>query len=145
LIAIDSNILIYAHRQDSKFHFPAKQALESLISSAGMWAITWPSVHEFIAVSTHPRVYSPPSTLLQAIEQMEIWMSTPNIRLLGETPSYWEELKTLALQSKISGPPIHDARIAAICLQHGVSELWTADRDFSRFPKLKTRNPLVVD
>jgi len=24
-----------------------------------------------------------------------------------------------------------------------VRELWTADRDFSRFPRLRTRNPLV--
>ena len=70
-------------------------------------------------------------------------MSAPNVRILGETSSHWEELKTLALQGQITGPAIHDARIAAICLQHGVSELWTADRDFSRFPKLKTRNPLV--
>jgi uncharacterized protein len=52
-------------------------------------------------------------------------------------------LKEIATQGQIRGGQIHDARIAAICLQHGVSELWTADRDFSRFPQLKTRNPLV--
>jgi uncharacterized protein len=74
---------------------------------------------------------------------MEVWMSAPNVRILGETSTHWEELKTLALDGQIVGPPIHDARIAAICMQHGVSELWTADRDFSRFPKLKTKNPLV--
>ena len=43
----------------------------------------------------------------------------------------------------ISGAAIHDARIAAICLDHGVDELWTCDRDFSRFPDLRTRNPLI--
>jgi predicted nucleic acid-binding protein len=39
---------------------------------------------------------------------------------------------------------VHDARIAALCLQHGVRELWSADRDFNRFPALRTRNPLVA-
>jgi len=54
-----------------------------------------------------------------------------------------ETLRKLATHAKLSGPRIHDARIAALCLHHGVRELWTADRDFSLFPKLKTRNPLV--
>ena len=143
MIAIDSNILIYAHRQDSKWHKPALRSIESLITQSGFWAITWPSVHEFISIATHPRVYSPPSTLQQAIAQMDLWMSAPSIRVLGETSVHWEELKAISLAGQIIGPPIHDARIAAICMQHGVSELWTADRDFSRFPKLKTRNPLV--
>jgi len=44
---------------------------------------------------------------------------------------------------QIVGPRVHGARIAALCLQHGVRELWTADRDFSRFPQVKTLNPLL--
>jgi uncharacterized protein len=86
---------------------------------------------------------SPPSTVLEAMAQMDIWMSAPNMRLLGETTTHWDYLKEAAITGQITGPRIHDTRIAAICLQHGVTELWTADRDFSRFPKLKTRNPLV--
>jgi hypothetical protein len=46
--------------------------------------------------------------------------------------------------SGVAGAKVHDARIAALCLSHGVAELWTADRDFSRFPSLTTRNPLIV-
>jgi len=38
---------------------------------------------------------------------------------------------------------IHDARIAAICLENGVVELWSADRDLGRFAGLKVVNPLV--
>ena len=52
-------------------------------------------------------------------------------------------LDSLLLSSKATGCMIHDAKNAAICIHHGVSELRTADRNFSRFPKLKTRNPLV--
>ena len=70
-------------------------------------------------------------------------MASPQLHLLAESPGYFEKLRELALAAKLSGPRIHDARIAALCLHHGVRELWTADRDFSMFPKLKTRNPLV--
>ncbi len=60
--------------------------------------------------------------------------------MLRETPGFE---KNLALKGKASGPRIHDARIAAICLQNGVAELWSADRDMSRFQALKVVNPLV--
>jgi len=63
--------------------------------------------------------------------------------LLGEAEGYWEQLKFLLAAAKVSGPQIHDARVAAVCRQHGVRELWTADRYSGRFPGLKIRNPLV--
>jgi uncharacterized protein len=43
----------------------------------------------------------------------------------------------------IAGPQVHDARLGALCRLHGVRKLWTADRDFGRFPGLTIRNPLV--
>jgi len=55
-----------------------------------------------------------------------------------------DQLKSLAVSSRVSGPQIHDTRIAALCLAHGVRELWTADRDFTRYPSLKIRNPLIA-
>ena len=70
-------------------------------------------------------------------------MASSSLHILSESPGYFDKLRNLALAAKLSGPRIHDARIAALCLHHGVRELWTADRDFSAFTKLKTRNPLV--
>lgn len=94
-------------------------------------------------MTTHRKIFLPPTPHDKALEQIEIWMEAPGLVLLSESGSHWKELKTLVLAGKIIGPRIHDARIAALCLQHGIAELWTADRDFSRFPALKTRNPLV--
>ena len=79
----------------------------------------------------------------QALAAVDAWVAAGNVNLLSESPGYFEKLRDLTLAAKLSGPRIHDARIAALCLHHGVHELWTADRDFSMFPKLKTRNPLV--
>ena len=143
MIAVDTNILVYAHRRDSKWHMPAFERVRHLAEGSARWAVAWPCVHEFIAVATHRKAYLPPSTLEEALDQVEVWLASPRLQLLAEHNGYWRELKALALSGRISGGQIHDAKIAAICLQHGVAELWTADRDFSRFPALKTRNPLI--
>jgi uncharacterized protein len=66
-----------------------------------------------------------------------------NLEFLAESPRYLEKLRELARAARVKGPRIHDARVAALCLHHGVAELWTADRDFSPFPRLQTRNPLA--
>ena len=65
------------------------------------------------------------------------------IAILSEGDMYWPRLRGLLADGKIAGPAVHDARIAALCLTNGVQALWTADRDFSRFPRLRTVNPLI--
>jgi uncharacterized protein len=100
-------------------------------------------LHEFYSVVTHPRIYDPPTSPDQAIEQIGAWLESPSAVALTERDTYWAALAPLLGQAKVSGPLVHDARIAALCLSHGVRELWTADRDFSRFPQLKATNPLI--
>jgi uncharacterized protein len=143
VIAVDTNLLVYSHREDSEFHVTAKGVIDSLRHQSASWAIPWPCIHEFIGVVTRAGIYHPPTSLDQALTTVDAWMAGGNLHLLSESPGYFEKLRELALAAKLSGPRIHDARIAALCLHHGVRELWTADRDFSLFPKLKTRNPLV--
>ncbi len=144
MIAVDSNILVYAHRRDSEWHLPAAELLKGLAEGLNQWSVPWPSIHEFLAIVTHPRIYAPPSTLSQAVEQVDAWFGSESIVLLGESSDHWAELKGLLGKGQVQGPLVHDARIAALCLTHGVTELLTADRDFSRFPSLATRNPLLV-
>lgn len=143
MIAVDTNILVYAHRRDSDWHRAAAACLREAAEGAAPWAIPWPCLHEFFAVVTRPRVYSPPSTTQEAARQIETWLGSPSLVLLAETNDHWRTLESLVTAGRIIGGAVHDARIAALCLQHGVTELLTADRDFSRFPALATRNPLV--
>lgn len=144
MIAVDTNILVYAHREDSPFHEPAYQCIESLAQSNSAWAIPWPCVHEFYSVVSHPRVFEPPTPMESAIDQIEAWLECTNLNLIGESGTHWPDLRSILISARIVGPRVHDARIAAICQQHGVSELWSADRDFSAFPKLHSRNPCVA-
>jgi toxin-antitoxin system PIN domain toxin len=143
LIAIDTNLLVYAHRKDSPWHAAASALLRELAEGHAAWGIPWSCLHEFLAVVTHPRIYSPPSTVDQAIKQVDAWLESPSVNLLQESAEHWACLRPLVLRGKINGPRVHDARIAALCVSHGVRELWTADRDFTAFPALRTRNPLV--
>ncbi len=143
MIAVDTNILIYAHRQDSPFHEVAKRCVDRLASAPDSWALPWPCLHEFLAVATHPRALQTPSTLAEATGQVEAWMESPSLILLSESAQYWSALQPLLTRGRISGPRVHDARIAALCLGHGVHEIWSADRDFERFPELKVINPLL--
>lgn len=142
MIAVDTNILVYAHRVDSPFHKEALTSINGLAESQSSWAIPWPCLQEFFAIVTHQRIYSPPTPINVATEAIDAWLTAPNLVLLTEADSHWDHLSQLIKTRKISGPQIHDAKIAAICLAHRVSSLWTADRDFSRFPELKCDNPL---
>src|SRR5262249_38467961 len=108
------------------------------------WALPWPCLHEFFSIVTHERIYSPASTAAKALEQISAWLKSPSVVLLSETAGYWGVLARLVEKSKIIGPRVHDGRIAALCIHHGVRELLSADRDFSRFGDLKTRNPLTA-
>lgn len=94
-------------------------------------------------LTQHPRIYKPPTPLADAIQQVDYWMESPTVRLIGEGPGYWEHLRSLLAAGKGLGPLVHDARVAALCRAHGVDEIWTADRDYSRLPGPLARNPLV--
>jgi toxin-antitoxin system PIN domain toxin len=144
MIAVDTNILVYGHREDSEWHEPADQCITQLAESGALWAIPWPCIHEFVAIATHPLIYNPPTPLADAMEQVECWLEAPTLVLLSEGPGYWEILRNLLKNGRVVGPQVHDARIAALCTQHGVTELWTADRDFNRFHPLPVINPLVT-
>ena len=143
MIALDTTILVALHRVESIHHPSALAAYRDAGGDGAAWAIPWPCVHEFLGVVTHPRIFSPATPIDIALSAIDSWRARPNIRLLSEDDTYWPILVDLVRAGAIAGPRIHDARIAALCLAHGVRELWTADRDFSRFPKLRTRNPLV--
>jgi toxin-antitoxin system PIN domain toxin len=143
VIALDTNLLVYAHREDSPWHEAAYARLAELAEGRSPWAIPWPCLHEFLAIVTHPRIYQPPTPLAPALDQVEAWLESPSVVLLAESDAYWGRLRAALEAGRVIGPQVHDARVVALCQLHGVRELWSADRDFGRFPGLAVRNPLV--
>jgi predicted nucleic acid-binding protein len=92
MIAVDTNILVYAHRADSKFHERASECVASLAEGGEQWAIAWPCVHEFFAIVTHPRIYAPPTPAARALDQIAAWLDSPTLVLLGEGKGYFDVL-----------------------------------------------------
>jgi len=143
LIAVDTNILVYAHRAESPFHLPAARSLKAIAEGSSAWAIPWPCIHEFIGVVTNRRAYQPPTTIEVALQYVDALLYSPSLVLISETDTHWQRLRALSIGGQVAGGRVHDARIAAICLEHNVRELWSADRDFGRFSELKVVNPLT--
>jgi hypothetical protein len=144
VLAVDTNILVYAHRREGDEHEVAMETVRELAEGAELWAIPWPCAYEFFSVVTNVRIWKDAaSTPRQAWAQLEAWLGSPSLRLLAEPPDFAETLSKLLVRSRVRGPIVHDARIAAICLAHGVEALLTRDRDFSLFPELAVRDPFV--
>jgi len=143
MIAVDTNVLVYAHRGETPFHAQAKECLRSLAEGNQRWGIPVSCLHEFLAVVTNAKVFKPASTAIQALAQVDAWLASPQAQILHSGPHHWRTLADLTRRAKLQGGQFHDARIAALCIENGVSILWSADRDFGRFKALKTVNPLV--
>jgi toxin-antitoxin system PIN domain toxin len=141
--AIDTNILIYAEVESSERHAPARQILTELAEGTLPWAIPWPCIYEFLRLVTHPRIFHPPVPLDIVLEDLGQLLLSPSLVLLTETGRHFPVLNETIRQSGAAGNLIHDAHIAALCLEHGVSEFITGDRDFSRFAGLKLVNPFA--
>jgi toxin-antitoxin system PIN domain toxin len=142
MLAVDTNILVYAHRREPREHAAALELLRSLAAGSEPWAIAWPSVYEFFSVVTNPKIWKQAaSSPDQAWAQLAALFEAPGLRVLSEPEGFASVLAGFARRARVRGPVIHDARIAAICVVHGVDKLLTRDRDFSLFPELTVEDP----
>ncbi|MEX2263287.1 MAG: TA system VapC family ribonuclease toxin [Bryobacteraceae bacterium] len=141
MIALDTNILVYARRAEAPHHSEARKILEDLAQGDRPWALPWPCVYEFLRVVTHPRVFDPPTTLDAAMEDLCSLLESPALTMLGEGPGHLAAMRQSVISAHATGNLVHDAHIAALLLENGIREFWTADRDFSRFSALKVLHP----
>lgn len=143
MIALDTNILVYARRVELPLHDQARELLKSLAEGTSQWALLWPCIYEFLRVVTHPRVFSPPSDLDVVLGDLDSLLASPSLTLVGEGPSHFNHLRRTLRSGGVAGNLVHDGHIAALAIESGVKEFLTADRDFARFPELKSRNPFA--
>jgi len=141
--AVDTNVLMFAEIRSRPQHETASALVRRLAEGHLPWAIPWPCIYEFLRVITHPRVFHPPVPIATALADLKRILTAPTLVLLSETDHHAEIMARLLGESGATGNLVHDAHIAALCIEHGVSELLTGDRDFSRFPGLSTRDPFA--
>lgn len=144
MLAVDTNILVYAHRREAPEHAVAQEVVRDLAEGVRSWAVPWPCLYEFWSVVTNPRIWKESASRPeQAWAQIEAWLASPRLRLLGETQEFTTLLGRFLTMPRVRGPVVHDARVAALCVAHGVEALLTRDRDFSLFGELRTRDPFA--
>ena len=139
MIAVDTNILIYAHRGETELHGAAASRLVALAEGAERWALPVFCVTEFMRVVTHRRVFSPPSTVAQATAFIEGIADAPSCEVVRPGPEFLELLIAVSRQADSRGNLMFDAQIAALCREHGIGTILTNDRDFERFEPLQVR------
>lgn len=137
--SVDSNVLVSAYAADSPRHDLSAAFMDALAASGAPWALTWPCIHEFYGTVTRRTRFPLAPGPRAALDQIQEWLSSPTLTLLSESRDHWTTLSRLLRVGDVTGAMVHDAKIAAICLDHGVDEFVTFDRDFSKFPELKVR------
>jgi hypothetical protein len=137
VIAVDTNVLVYAHRGEFSQHGRARGLLAELADGNALWAIPVFCLGEFLRVVTHPSILKPPTRTADAVRAIEALLHSPSLRVLVPGERYPRLLLDLVTTSRVSGNLVFDAQIAASCLEHGVRTLVSNDRDFSRFPEIQ--------
>jgi uncharacterized protein len=133
LIAVDTNVLIYAHRRETGRHAEALRRLSVLAEGDSPWGLPVFCLAEFVRVVTHLRVFTPPTDLRTALDFIDRLLESPSSRLLLPSQNYASTFRGVCEAAEVRGNLAFDAQIAASCIEHGVRDLITADRDFARF------------
>ena len=141
MILLDANLLLYAYDSDAAHHRKARSWLEDLFAKPEPVLLPWQSVYAFMRIATNPRAWKRPLTIEEARGIVDEWLSLANLTVAFPGERHWTILRDLLTDSQCRGPLISDAALAALAIEHGAT-LATNDRDFSRFPKLRTMNPL---
>ncbi len=140
MIIPDANLVLYAYDSQSALHSRAKDWLEGIFSGLEPVGLPWQTVHAFLRIATNVKLRSP-LTIEQAVQIADEWVNHPNIVLLAPGTRHWAIFQEVAVGGQARGPLLTDALLAALTIEWG-GVLYTTDRDFSRFPRLRWKNPL---
>jgi uncharacterized protein len=137
----DANLIIYAYNDSAEQHEQAKKWLEECFSSPEIFGLSWQVITAFLRISTSPKLFPFPYSRSEAIKIVEDWLAQPQVKILAPTERHWQIFSDLIIEGQTQGAMIMDAHLAALAIEHG-AVLATTDRDFARFSKVKTINPL---
>jgi toxin-antitoxin system PIN domain toxin len=140
VIAVDTNVLVYAHHSEAPRHRVALEALRSLAEGDAVWGLPVFVIGEFLRIVTHPRgPFRRPSTSEQALGAIDGLLGSPSVRVLAPGARFLPLLRKVVVEGRATGNLVFDAQVAAVCLEHGATTILTEDRDYARFPGLTVR------
>lgn len=143
MVVIDTNLLVYAHREATIEHQAARAALERASRQSAGWGIAVTSVLEFWGVVTHPSASGRPSSPSEARAFLDALVDA-DAQVLSPGPSLSARLLDTAARLGVTGPRVFDLLIAVTALDHGATEVWSHDRGFVTLPGLRLVDPLAA-
>ncbi len=141
---LDTNVLIRQARLRDSQHETARRAIESLLLSGTGVHITSQNIVECWNVLTRPTERNgfgmTPAEVDAETQGME------NVfPLLPDTPAIYTNWRRLVVQHDVSGVQVHDARLVAVMLTHGITHLLTFNtNDFKRYTEIIAVHPQDV-
>lgn len=141
MILLDANILLYAYDRASERHRTAAAWLETALSETETVGLSWSVLLAFLRITTSRRILREPLSMAEAASAVSQWLERPNVRVLEPGENHWEILRSLLIEAQVLAGDVMDAHLAALATEHGAT-VCTRDRDFTRFPGLRTLDPL---
>jgi toxin-antitoxin system PIN domain toxin len=141
VIVCDANLIIYSYNTGSARHAKARAWMEEIFSGIEVLGLPWQAISAFLRVMTNRNLPGERFSLEQATQIVDLWLARPNLRVLIPGDHYWPLFRRMLIEGQASGVLVSDAEIAALTIEYG-GVLYTADRDFARFPGLRWKNPL---
>lgn len=138
--SVDVNLLLYASDTASPWHEKASAFLAGCGVRPELFCLAWPTLMSYLRIATHPGIFAAPLSPREAEANVDSLLSLPRVRALGEGSDFWRVYGEVS-DAPIRGNLVPDAHLAALLLEHGVTLLYSRDRDFLKFPGLRVEDP----
>ncbi len=140
---LDTDVLIYASDESSSFHTRAIELLEALATGPDLVYLFWPVALSYLRISTHPAIFQKPLSAGEAMANVDDLLSRAHVRTGGESDGFWDAYREVTSRVPARGNLVPDAHIVTLMRQHGVSTIWSHDRDFLKFSGINVRDPFA--
>jgi predicted nucleic acid-binding protein len=132
-ILADTNILLRRTQPGHEHHQAAVESVARLLADGEVVYYTPQNIAEFWNVATRPAdkngVGLPVATVLGEVEKIDRLLT-----LLPDSPLAFGEWKRLVARHGVLGVQVHDARLVALMVVHGVRRILTFNvGDFTRY------------
>lgn len=138
---VDTNILVYATHTGSPWHDRARALVEHLVAGPRLAYLLWPAVLGYLRIVTHPNILGSPLSSHQAMSNIEALMAPAHMRVAGEGNDFWPAFLEVSSDVTPRGNLVPDAHLVALMREHGVSTIWSHDRDLRRFRGITVKDP----
>lgn len=139
--AIDVDVLLHASDRSSVHSARAVEFLAHCAEGPEVMCVAWPTVMRYLELATHPSIFARPLSPEEASGNIDALLGLPHVRALGEEDGFWNVYRQVSGSTPVRGNLVPDAYLAALLRQHGVTTLYTHDKDFRKFDFLRVRNP----